>query len=908
MRAVSLVADARGAIVWWGERGIGRSVLLDAIVEHLTVPRSDGVAILRWSGGESGRVGADARVSSLLVEALGAPSLSSEGIAEWDYVLAGRTLVVVADDIDDLPREAGDRLLALAASDLGVVVLATATRCPDLPRLPHGIDVRELPAVETAGAMEVLAEAGCPPVAPHVASRLVTALRGNPACLVQTARLLRPEHLAGTSMLPDPLPLVPAVGQALSAAVEELSARDREILLVACVMVSDRVEVLARASGVAVERLTDSDVASHLTLVAGRFRFRDPRLRAFIHGEATLAERTAAHARLVSAYVDDPDAALGAWHRALSALEGDEGVVQPLLRLARRHLRWGDCEWAHAVAREAVGHATGAARSAACEVTGIAATLAGHVHDAELWLPHASPGSDIAARARTLVATTLVQTLTSGRIPDDMLEGVWRAVESGQGIDARVRSDAARGLSIAACLHIERGATADAWRMAQRASEISPEDGGAARLARAWLSSYAAESGAMAVLPAESAHADDEALTAVARAVTLMHRDESDAAARVLASTAAHLAPVRSGASWFAGPARVVSPIVEAHLRVVQALVEMRAGDLDRAATTLRQAAERLPLGHVLAGLAVVLSRRLDIARDGRVGMVSRALESTSLCRALAPVHLGGLVDRAMVVAFAGRHEHAAAMLDIVSEREVRERSVGLAMPGLEATEEWAMAGMLPEARHALERLRLRTRALAPGVGALLLARGELAVAPHDEVAGRLDAVHAAARRVGSPYELARTAVSVARAHARQGAASLARAHYMSAIDLFDQAGAGAWVPMVRAEAERVSVAAPAAAMDRAAGPVIEPVPTVPVETAVPRESRPPGAWSAGLTEREREVASLVAQGLPNRDVAERLFMSVRTVEVHLGRVYRKVGVRSRVELVMHAHGGAAID
>jgi len=57
--------------------------------------------------------------------------------------------------------------------------------------------------------------------------------------------------------------------------------------------------------------------------------------------------------------------------------------------------------------------------------------------------------------------------------------------------------------------------------------------------------------------------------------------------------------------------------------------------------------------------------------------------------------------------------------------------------------------------------------------------------------------------------------------------------------------------------------------------------------------ARAPGA----LTEAERRVAELVSSGLSNRDVAARLFTSVRTVEGHLAAVYRKIGVRSRTEL-----------
>ena len=51
------------------------------------------------------------------------------------------------------------------------------------------------------------------------------------------------------------------------------------------------------------------------------------------------------------------------------------------------------------------------------------------------------------------------------------------------------------------------------------------------------------------------------------------------------------------------------------------------------------------------------------------------------------------------------------------------------------------------------------------------------------------------------------------------------------------------------------------------------------------------------LTKREREVAVLAASGITSKDIAERLFVSVRTVDNHLGRVYDKLGIASRAEL-----------
>jgi DNA-binding NarL/FixJ family response regulator len=51
------------------------------------------------------------------------------------------------------------------------------------------------------------------------------------------------------------------------------------------------------------------------------------------------------------------------------------------------------------------------------------------------------------------------------------------------------------------------------------------------------------------------------------------------------------------------------------------------------------------------------------------------------------------------------------------------------------------------------------------------------------------------------------------------------------------------------------------------------------------------------LTETERLVAQLAASGLSNREVADRTFLAVKTVEANLARVYRKLGIRSRAEL-----------
>jgi DNA-binding CsgD family transcriptional regulator len=146
-----------------------------------------------------------------------------------------------------------------------------------------------------------------------------------------------------------------------------------------------------------------------------------------------------------------------------------------------------------------------------------------------------------------------------------------------------------------------------------------------------------------------------------------------------------------------------------------------------------------------------------------------------------------------------------------------------------------------------------RSRAL------LAAAHGDLAAATNH--ANRSLEHH---ERLGQPFELGRTllvAGSIARRAKRQAEA---RRLLGQATEIFDGLGARVFAARARTELARVQGRA-------RSGP--------------------------NLTETERQVADLVAAGLTNREVADRLFVSVRTVEANLSRTYAKLGVRSRTEL-----------
>ena len=952
-RAIAAVSEGKGALVWTAERGMGASATLELVCEAVAnhafarpalmlrcrppvgapAPGSAVVSIVSQVSQLAGGVVPDrlTRVLEPVDPGFGyLPEAAAVALAELLVEASdGATVVLVADDLhlqDDLSRSV---LACLVGQRHAPVVLLGTAPAGTLDPTSCPFELRAVPPLAPADALHLLLVERRLAVAPHVAARLAELLGGNAAALTQTAALLTPEQLSGGSILPDPLPVVPAVRALFADRLAALSEAERHALLVAAVAVVDRTELLLSATGLAMEEVLDGPLAEHLALVGGRFAFVDPRMRSLVHADARLAERTAAHVALAAAHRRAGEDDVAVWHSALATLAGDPELVPGLLRIARRHLDRGDVVWAHEVAREAASQAATEHRAEAFAIAGVAALRSGHVQDAADWLRKASRSGDDALRARTLGPLVAALTLAEGQVPDDVLSPYLRG---GQPDD--LEPDAVRGVVTgvlyAARLHAERGDGVSTSQLLDTAAFLASwcddETAAGLALARSWAAVFGV--GDRGVGPDVDLGPDHEASVQVTRALALAADDRLEDAAQTLASVVASLAPVRDGGRWFDGPEETLTPLAEAHVRLAQVLVHLWRGTLTRAADELAEAAFRLPLGLPFAGLGVAAARRLDMMTRGAVGPVATALEETCASPTSRPVRLGLLVDRAMGAAFAHHVTQAATLLELAAERERPDSARMLPLPGLDDVEAWVVAGRHDAAQRALSRRRVDAKELPPSLRSATLVRAEVSLAAPEDLATPLERATRVNRTTASPYEHARTDLCAARALVRAGELQRAHGLFLSAIELFDDAGADAWTTIAREEHAEVVRGLGGSVTDVVADPLATPAgplgggrhgaePAVAPRPAAPdacrlavRESDVSdealaelrGRWADELTERELDVALLVVQGASNREAADQLYLSVRTVEVHLGRVFRKLGVRSRVELTVLAH------
>jgi len=261
-------------------------------------------------------------------------------------------------------------------------------------------------------------------------------------------------------------------------------------------------------------------------------------------------------------------------------------------------------------------------------------------------------------------------------------------------------------------------------------------------------------------------------------------------------------------------------------------------------------------------------------------GRESEAREHAARADDLAQRGIGNALLRAQLQATLGLLELSLArplatieklepVADLAERHGVREPGFLPYAPDL--IEAYARAGEREAATRELEKLAELAGALDRRWALAAVARLRGLLGPDDD----LDEHFAAALELheqgaGSPFERARTELLYGERLRRAKRRVEAREHLRSAIELFDGLGAAPWSEQARREL-------------RASG------------ESIPR--RDPTAPEK-LTPQELQVALQVAEGKTNRDVAAALFLSPKTVEFHLTRVYRKLNIHSRAELV----------
>ncbi|MDL4822121.1 helix-turn-helix transcriptional regulator [Actinomadura opuntiae] len=339
----------------------------------------------------------------------------------------------------------------------------------------------------------------------------------------------------------------------------------------------------------------------------------------------------------------------------------------------------------------------------------------------------------------------------------------------------------------------------------------------------------------------------------------------------------------------------------------------------DRLVTITRATGQTFILGYMLAGRSRVLMLRGRLAEAA-----ADAEEATAVGRALdSPEVLAyGLIQQCLTASWAGDHDRAlrageeAVAQDTGSgEWWTHMAHVALALATINAgrTEEGAQAliaacgdgtqglefstlvmcaeqlacvragqgDAADAARWADIAEAIADPALAGDVGVARLARAHALRVAEPGRAARLAADAAGLLAgAGRRLEAGRAELSAGIAHAAADERGEARERLRAAAAVFEECGMlGLHAQAVR-EQRRLGIRVPGAARTAPAGG---------------RGKAGKGDLPFGLSPREHEIALLVAEGLGNQQIAERLYLSVRTVETHLSRVFAKIGVSSRV-------------
>jgi len=870
-----------------GEPGIGKSALLGAALEDardrgllglvaVGVPSEAHVAyaalhqllqpVLATTADTDDAVTLLRRAVGALDAGPTAPDPVAVGLATLDLLLrhAVRTpLLLGVEDVQWLDPSSAQVLAFVARRVAGSPMLVVCTSRealhPPLADVPFSVlDLHPLDDADTEAL--VLREA--PELHPVLRHRLVREARGNPLAVVELARSW--QRLPDGALVAPPVPVTDRVEAAFAERVEELPAICQALLLLASLHQagtgerSAEIVAAARELGHDVRDPSDLAPAVDAGLVAvtpQAVTFRHPLVRSAVHSRAGSDERRAAHAAL-SRVSADPERAV--WHRAAAATEPDEAVARALEASAARARRRG------AVLESVTTLELAAAQSPAPAHRGARLVRAAY-HAADLGhddavvrlLDEADPlplGEADRARA------TWLRYRPQDVVGDyDRMRQLVRVL--GELHAAGQTETAMESLAPAADIAFWRGVEPrcrDLFCGAVEGLATSPEPRLLAALAlTAPVSRSQTVRLGIAALDAGTL-TDAESLALVGRAASVVGD---------VAAGAAHLG-------------RAIGPLrAQGRLGLLTATLAAYAWDcwhLGRWSDALAAAAEVRDLGRArdrpLASTVLLESLLLAVRGDGESALrgcdgVRDAVGATGS----AALDTVAAFARGTALLVLGRADEAYELLRDGFERTGPDtpESVASMLHGVLPlyADAAARAGAGAAARAAVDRLRPVLRLHGSPLLAASVTYADAVLVDDDAAEPFLQA--AVDDLAGWPFLRARARLAHGRWLRRQRRVAESRAHLRTARDGFASLGAVPWEEAAKQElrAAGESVAAPAAE----------------VLTA--------------LTAQEREIAALAAQGLTNREIGERLYLSPRTVGSHLYHLFPKLGVASRAEL-----------
>jgi DNA-binding CsgD family transcriptional regulator len=870
-----------------GEPGVGKTALLDYAAD-----RAPGRRVARAAGVQAEIEFAFAGLHQLCMPMLhrldvlpapqrdalraafgmhngGAPDRFLVGLAVLGLLsdmAADQPLVCVVDDAQWLDQGSAQALAFVARRLFAEsVAIVFAVREPSEERNLAGLPEILLEGLSDDDARALLASVIRSPLDERVRDRIIAETRGNPLALLELPRGLTPASLAGGFGLPDALQLSGRIEESFLQRIECLPAATRQVLLIAAAEPVGDPALLWRAAdalGIGVGAAAPADAAG-LVKFGARVVFHHPLVRSAVYRAATTEERQLAHRTLADALDPELDPDRRAWHRARAAVGPDEEVAEELERSAGRAEARGGLAAAAAFLERATTLTVDPELRVERALAAAHVKFRAGIPDAALSLLVTAEAGPLDELQRARVDLLGAQIAASMARDGDAVRLLIHAAKQFEPLDATIARETYLDAFSAATSVGQVGSRSVVLDIA-RAVSTAPVPAEPLRGADLLLDGLALQvtGGPAAGLPLvqealRALHAESASGEDVTRWLWLAAgaaRSVWDDGAWVELA-AHHVQITRDAGALTMLPMALASRIA----------VHIHSGDLSSAVSLIDEmrAVTQVRGGHLPAYMDLTLAawRGREAEFSDLITAIDPRSSGDGAVLAVAPYAAAVLYNGL------GRYEEALAAAEAAARDAAEPGVAGFALA--ELVEAAARSGRIALAAAAFESLAAATQASgtdwALGVEArscALLREGDEAESLYREAIERLGR--------------SRIAPALARAHLLYGEWLRRRRRRLDARDhlrIAHQMSVTMGLEAFAQRAERELVATGETARRRDADTVDD------------------------LTAQETQIAELARGGLSNPEIGAQLFISPRTVEYHLHKVFGKLGIRSRNQL-----------